>query len=249
MRIDAGQTVVGDQTTPIFDGHLHIIDERFPLTANAGYLPRPFTAESYLAWVEPLGVVGGAVVSGSFQACNQDYLVAALARLGPSFVGVTQLPPRTGDDEIRRLHDHGVRALRFNLRRGMHPDLRETALLARRAFDIFGWHTELYVDGVHLPDLTDLLDALPAIVIDHLGLTAGGVPYLLRQVERGVRVKASGFGRDGPRDFAWRSGETTPPGLRRRAPFGSTKRNPGALGYRHPGQSLPRLGLPGNGSR
>jgi predicted TIM-barrel fold metal-dependent hydrolase len=63
MRIDAGETGVGNQTTPIFDGHLHIIDERFHLTVNAAYLPGPFTAESYLARVEPLGVVGGAVVS------------------------------------------------------------------------------------------------------------------------------------------------------------------------------------------
>ena len=32
----------------IFDGHLHIIDNRFPLIANNGYLPETFTCDDYL---------------------------------------------------------------------------------------------------------------------------------------------------------------------------------------------------------
>ena len=67
---------------PIFDAHLHIIDERFPLVANAGYLPPQFTADAYRAAVAPLGVCGGAIVSGSFQALDQSYLRDALDRLG-----------------------------------------------------------------------------------------------------------------------------------------------------------------------
>ena len=76
----------------VFDGHLHIIDPRFPLVPNKGYLPNPFTVENYLEKTKTLDIVGGAVVSGSFQAFDQSYLTAGLERLGPSFVGVTQLP-------------------------------------------------------------------------------------------------------------------------------------------------------------
>lgn len=32
---------------PIFDAHLHIIDPAFPLQANQGYLPPPFTVADY----------------------------------------------------------------------------------------------------------------------------------------------------------------------------------------------------------
>jgi predicted TIM-barrel fold metal-dependent hydrolase len=39
------------------------------------------------------------------------------------------------------------------------------------------------------------LMALPAISIDHLGLSKEGFPNLLKLVENGARVKASGFGR------------------------------------------------------
>jgi hypothetical protein len=51
------------------------------------------------------------------------------------------------------------------------------------------------VEAASLPDLSDLLRELPAIVVDHLGLRQRGVPHLLRLVERGAWVKASEFGR------------------------------------------------------
>ncbi len=103
-------------TPPIFDAHFHIFDPRFPLVENQGYLPPAYTIADYLSQSGPLGVTGGAVVSGSFQAFDQGYLIAALA-------------------------------------------------------------------------------ALPRVVIDHLGLTAAGLPVLLGLVERGVTVKTTGFGR------------------------------------------------------
>lgn len=181
--------------TPVFDSHLHIIDPRFPLVANAGFLPDAFTVEDYLERTLDLGVVGGAVVSGSFQAFDQSYLEAALARLGPSFVGVTQLPEQTSEREILRLDALGVRALRLNLRRGVHADARSMVRLARRAFDTAGWHAELYLDSTDLPALAGLLKGLPRMCVDHLGLSRRGLPHLLRLVERGAWVKATGFGR------------------------------------------------------
>lgn len=103
---------------PIFDAHLHIIDPRFPLVPNQGYLPDPFTVEDYLQRTEALNVAGGAVVSGSFQALDQSYLLDALERLGSSFVGVTNLLASVSDEEVMRLNAAGVRAVRFNLYRG-----------------------------------------------------------------------------------------------------------------------------------
>jgi hypothetical protein len=43
-----------------------------PAGANNGYLPPEFTAQDYLQRVADLGVAGGAVVSGSFQAFDQN---------------------------------------------------------------------------------------------------------------------------------------------------------------------------------
>jgi predicted TIM-barrel fold metal-dependent hydrolase len=184
---------------PFFDAHLHVIDPAFPLVGDQGYLPEPFRVDDYRAAAGPLldsaGFVpaGGAVVSGSFQGDDQCYLQAALAALGPAFVGVTQLPPATGDSELLRLHALGVRALRANLVRGQVDDLDALVGLALRARVVVGWHLELYVRSVELPELLPLLPDPDGLVIDHLGLTAAGLPALLELVEEGARVKATGY--------------------------------------------------------
>ena len=180
---------------PIFDAHCHIIDSAYPLIPNNGYLPGFFSADDYLARATPLGIVGGAVVSGSFQGYDQSYLIAALQRLGPGFVGVTQLPASVTDDELATLHSHGVRALRFNLKRGGCEQLDQLESLAMRVHEQVGWHSELYIDSRELAGLEERLRRLPALSIDHLGLSHDGLPSLLRLAEHGVRIKACGFGR------------------------------------------------------
>jgi predicted TIM-barrel fold metal-dependent hydrolase len=178
----------------VFDAHVHIVDPRFPLTANEGFRPAPFTVADYRERMSGYGVEGGAVVSGSFQGTDQTYLRAALPELGPGWVGVTQLDPAATDEDIAALHADGVRALRFNIVRG-RPDLEALTALARRAHEVAGWHAELYVDSARLPALERVLSALPRVSIDHLGLSAEGLGFLLSAVDRGARVKASGFGR------------------------------------------------------
>jgi predicted TIM-barrel fold metal-dependent hydrolase len=179
----------------IFDSHLHIIDHRFPLVANNGFVPEHFDCEDYRKRTSRYSVAGGAVVSGSFQAFDQTYLLQALKKLGTGFVGVTQLPHTVADDELRMLNDAGVRALRFNIARGGSEEVRHLRAMAQRIFELVGWHVELYIKASDLPDLYPMLTALPAVSIDHLGLTKSGFDVLLRLVERGTRVKAIGFGR------------------------------------------------------
>jgi predicted TIM-barrel fold metal-dependent hydrolase len=175
----------------VFDAHLHIIDPRFPLTPSQDFVPEPFTVADYRARTAPLGITGGAVVSGSFQGFDQTYLLDALERLGPGFVGVTQLEAGTPDEEIVALDRAGVRAVRVNLRRGGSLDTS----LARRVHGLAGWHTEVYASGRAIAELEPQLARLPRVSIDHLGLDAEALPALLRLVERGAKVKATGFGR------------------------------------------------------
>ena len=179
----------------IFDAHCHIIETGFPLIENQGFVPDYYSAESYRIEAASLGVAAGAVVSGSFQGTDQSYLLAALKRLGDGYVGVTQLPPDVTDEEILRLDAAGVRALRFNLKRGGSVDPTSLERMAHRVHDLAGWHIELYADVRDLADHVAMLRNLPQISIDHLGLSEEGLPTLLRLVEAGARVKATGFGR------------------------------------------------------
>lgn len=185
----------GPGSFDVFDSHFHIIDKRFPLVANSGYLPDDYSCADYLERMRGYNLVGGAVVSGSFQAFDQSYLVDALLTLGPMFVGVTQLPHTVSDQELLDLNDAGVRALRFNLKRGGSEEVAHLDALARRVHEVVGWHVELYVDSAELAGLSGALTALPAVSIDHLGLSGAGFTTLLRLVGKGVRVKATGFGR------------------------------------------------------
>jgi predicted TIM-barrel fold metal-dependent hydrolase len=178
-----------------FDCHFHIIDKNFPVVPNQGFMPDAFTSEDYLARLNSVDLCGGAVVSGSFQAFDQSYLFHALKVLGPSFVGVTQVPQTITDDDLQKLNDAGVRAVRFNVKRGGSEEIHHLESMARRVHERVGWHTELYVDSSELADLFETLLSLPAVSIDHLGLSKAGFSTLLKLAERGVRVKATGFGR------------------------------------------------------
>lgn len=182
-------------TRRIFDSHFHIIDSRFPLVRNNGYLPPEFTATDYLRSVSDLGVAGGAVVSGSFQALDLSYLTDALATLGPMFVGVANIAETTSDDELLRLAEAGVRGVRFNLYRGGSAEIESVSSLGRRAWDVAGMHVEFYLDAKDLVELEPVIAALPKASIDHLGMTSVHRDVLLRLVSHGVRVKATGFGR------------------------------------------------------
>jgi len=174
--------------TVIFDSHLHIIDPRFPLVVNQGYVPEPFTVDDYRDRTAGLDIAGGAVVAGSFQAGSYSWLVDALERLGPGFVGVAELDGGVTDEEVLRLDAAGVRAVRFNLHRGASLDER----LALRVHELAGWHAEVYAGGHELAALEDRLRVLPRLSVDHLGLDREALPVLRRL---GAHVKASGFGR------------------------------------------------------
>ncbi len=179
----------------IFDSHFHIIDSKYPLVANNGYLPPSFTVDNYRKDVENLNVVGGAIVSGSFQKFDQTYLVDSLKILGQDYFGVANIPFSISDNEVDELDKSNVRAVRFNLKRGGSEGIKHMVQLSNRLYDNYGWHTELYVDSKNLKDLKSKLLALPKFSIDHLGLSKSGLEDVYYWANRGVKIKATGFGR------------------------------------------------------
>ena len=118
--------------------------------------------------------MGGAVVSASFQGFDQSYLLDALERLGPAFVGVTQLPSTVADEEVLALDAAGVRGVRFTLARGGTLDVD----LALRVHELAGWHAEVY--ATDLPAHEDRLRELPRLVVDHLGMNPEGLAVAVR---------------------------------------------------------------------
>lgn len=179
----------------IFDSHFHIINPEFPLVENNGYLPPIFNVEDYREVTRENNIIGGAVVSGSFQAFDQRYLIDALHQLGDNFFGVANIPINISDNELEQLNNVNVVAVRFNIKRGGSEKLEHIEKLSNYLFEKFNWHTELYIDSKDLKDLKSVLTNIPRFSIDHLGLSKEGLDELYYWISKGVKVKATGFGR------------------------------------------------------
>lgn len=158
-------------------------------------MPEEFTVENYKIAVRDLNILAGAIVSGSFQGFDQTYLVDALKVLGEKYVGVTQIPTQISDEEIIKLHSFGIRAVRFNLKRGGSASVEDIESFGNRLYSLVKWHTEIYVDSKDLPELMPKILKLKKFSIDHLGLSKAGFVSLKKLVEKGAIVKATGFGR------------------------------------------------------
>lgn len=179
----------------VFDAHFHVIDFRFPVVENHGYLPPEFKTADYRAATNAMGITGGAIVSGSFQQFDTDYLKASLSELGDSYFGIANLRWDITDAEVRDLKKSRIHGVRFNLKRGGSEEVSKLDYLSNRLHQEFGMRTELYVDSSDLKDLKPLLQKLPTFSIDHLGLSKEGLKELYYWVEQGIKVKATGFGR------------------------------------------------------
>jgi predicted TIM-barrel fold metal-dependent hydrolase len=195
----AGSSIVGcvshSTQTDIFDAHCHIIDKRYPIVPNQGYIPPEYLLEDYRRQTIPLGITAGAIVSGSFHGYDQTYLRAVLPLLGPRWVGITQVPPNIPDAEIESLSDVGVRGLRFNIYRGRIDTVDDIISLATRVHNIAKWHAEIYADASSLKPHVAKLSKLPQIAIDHMGMNKEGLPVVLDLVDAGAKIKVTGFGR------------------------------------------------------
>jgi predicted TIM-barrel fold metal-dependent hydrolase len=179
----------------LFDAHFHLIDPRFPLIGQRGPAPKCFDLDDYIVRLDGYRLIGGTIVAEPCQGFDQRWLADALRHLGPGFVGVANLRPDASDAEILILDAVGVRGVRFALDSGDPVQIRELDRLARRVHELVGWHVELCADAALLKPVAGLLARLPALCIEHFGLSWAGLDLVLRLVEGGARVKASGFGR------------------------------------------------------
>lgn len=179
----------------IFDAHFHIIDFNYPIVENNGYTPPEYTTNDYQNIMQQYEIVGGAIVSGSFQAFDQTYLQDSLDKLGNNFYGVANIPNNITNEELKYLSDKNVVAVRFNLKRGGSESIDYLEYLSNKLSEKYGWHTEFYLDSKDLKSLNSQLSKIKTFSIDHLGLSKDGLKELYQWVEKGIKIKATGFGR------------------------------------------------------
>jgi 2-pyrone-4,6-dicarboxylate lactonase len=191
-----------DTRTPEFkmppkscDAHCHVFGpgDKFPYAPERSYTPPDAPREKLKELHDKLGVERVVLVQASCHGVDNSAMLDAIANNRENYRGVCMASDSYSDDEFERLHEGGVRGVRFNFVQhlGGTPDIEQMKKVVDRVKPL-GWHLVIHVDAGDLVTFEDLFASidLPK-VIDHMGRvpTSGGIhqePFqiLLRFMER-----------------------------------------------------------------
>jgi len=153
------------------DSHIHVYGDpaRFPYEPVGGKdMPRLFL-DDYLAIRDRLGLRRTVVIQTPYYGTDNACMLDVIARLGAEARGIAVVSPDIGDAELERLHEGGVRGLRFGveLARGMRFDCLEE--MAARIAPL-GWHIQYRSTEKDLADMEARMRDLPVpVCVDHIG--------------------------------------------------------------------------------
>lgn len=176
------------------DCHMHIFEPRFPARVDTPYTPPVATVADYTDAIRNrLGLSRAVVIQSVTHGTDNANLVAALEAFAGSARGVAVIALDTSEEELRRLHAHGVRGIRFEMANGVLPWEALEEIAAKIA--PHGWHIDLQTDGRDLPRLVDRLLELPCpIVLDHYGKFIDALAVEHPAVQAALRLLAKGSG-------------------------------------------------------
>ncbi|WP_454688653.1 amidohydrolase family protein [Achromobacter aloeverae] len=159
------------------DSHLHLYDTAI---IDAPAAPNPLagcTAGRYRALRDSLGLRRAVVVTPAPHVVDNRVTLAAIQALGARDTrGVGVVFPDVTDAELRRLHEGGIRGIRFTVAIPRTAVTRIDMLeaLAPRVHEL-GWHVQLHMTPSQIVESRSIIERLPcAIVFDHLARLADG---------------------------------------------------------------------------
>jgi len=155
------------------DAHCHVFGPGnvFPYAPERKYTPCDAPKEKLWALRDFLGFSRNVIVQATCHGSDNRALVDALRNSGGRARGVATVQKSVSDDELRELHDAGVRGVRFNFVKRLVNALPrdELAEIAGRV-DELGWHVVIYFEPEDLPEFYDFFTSLPTdVVVDHMG--------------------------------------------------------------------------------
>lgn len=153
------------------DTHLHVYDARYPLAPTAtGPAPQGAGFAEYREVQRRLGLGRAVIVQPTAYGFDNRATLEGIAALGPERArGVAVVDDTVTDDELRTLHEGGIRGVRFQMLPGGALPWERADRVAARAREA-GWHVQLQLDGRTLPDrLAQIRSWAGPLVIDHVG--------------------------------------------------------------------------------
>lgn len=153
------------------DCHIHIYDERFPVSGPAARLQTGARVAEYRAIQNRLGTTRAVVVAPAPYRFDNSATLDAVAQLGLAHArAVAVISPEVSDAELTALHQGGVRGIRFTL---FDPATAVTRFdwivpLSERVKEL-GWHVQLHLRGDQIVDHQALFGQIPGtMVFDHM---------------------------------------------------------------------------------
>jgi predicted TIM-barrel fold metal-dependent hydrolase len=154
------------------DTHFHVFGppEVFPFVSTHEYTPPAAPLEHYVKMLAVIGVERAVVVQPSVHGLDNSATVDAIKHSGGKFRGVGRIDDKTPKSELHRLHDLGIRGVRFNLldrpRGNIALDVLDRCI--EKVAEV-GWSVDLHIDMRNLLAQEKRIRAMPApVVIDHI---------------------------------------------------------------------------------
>jgi 2-pyrone-4,6-dicarboxylate lactonase len=154
------------------DAHCHVFgpQARFPFSPKAKYLPADAGPETLFALRDHLGFARNVIVQASCHGTDNSATLDAIARSGGKARGVAVVDPAISEEDLHRLHDGGMRAVRFNFLKRLVDSAPKDRLLDVAKRLPAGWHVVMYFEADILDELRAFIDGIPVpVVIDHMG--------------------------------------------------------------------------------
>jgi predicted TIM-barrel fold metal-dependent hydrolase len=155
------------------DAHCHVFGPaaRFPYAPDRSYKPPDAPVEQLRKLHAHLGISRAVIVHASCHGSDMAVTLDANATSGDLDRGVAVVEDSITDRELQRLHDGGIRGIRFNFVKhlGGVPDLDVFHRLVARIKPL-GWHIVLHFDAGDLLEQRELLARIDVpFIIDHMG--------------------------------------------------------------------------------
>jgi 2-pyrone-4,6-dicarboxylate lactonase len=155
------------------DAHCHVFGPGgvFPYAPERKYTPCDAPKEKLWALRDFLGLSRNVIVQATCHGADNRALVDALMNSDGRARGVATVKRSVTDEELRALHDAGVRGVRFNFVKRLVDRLPRDELMEIAArIKPLGWHIVIYFEAHELPELYDFFAQLPTdVVVDHMG--------------------------------------------------------------------------------
>ena len=186
------------------DTHFHVFGppEIFPFVSTHEYTPPAAPLEHYLKMIDIIGVDRAVVVQPSVHGLDNAATLDAIKQSNGRFRGVGRIDDTTSKDELKRLHDAGIRGVRFNLLNRPRGNVK-LDVLDRCVENIveLGWSLDLHIDMKNLIEQEERIRNCPVpVIIDHIArvkpaesLTQPGFQVLMKLMTlKHVWTKVSG---------------------------------------------------------